>query len=333
MDGTALPTFLSGDSAGIRQAAELLQAGQCVATPTETVYGLAGDAFNEAAVRSIFAIKNRPYIDPLIVHFHELSQLEQLTQLSAAQQTVVQQLSDAFWPGPLTMILPKQPEVSGLVTANRESVAVRQPAHPVMRELLKVSGLYLAAPSANPFGYISPTTAQHVRDSLKERCPHILDGGACISGVESTIIDIRKPDAPCLLRPGPIGAEELASVLDRPITKPTPQSDASLAPGMLERHYSPRTGLSLYNQGELPELAPGEARIFLKRPSPGISSQSRDYWFSETGALDEIAHCLFGLLRALDTDSEIERIHCEIPQPGPGVADAIRDRLTRASKR
>lgn len=323
-------TFLTGQ-AGIAQAAKLLAEGQCVAVPTETVYGLAANAFDERAVRDVFAIKNRPFIDPLIVHVAGPAKLLQLTAMSPAQEEAARQLAAAFWPGPLTLVLPKQADVPDLVTANRDSVAVRCPAHPIMHELLEQSGLFLAAPSANPFGYISPTTAQHVADSLGERCPHILDGGPCERGVESTIVDLREPDLPRLLRPGPIGQEALEKALGREIHLPEPKADASLAPGMLERHYSPSTRLQLHATGELSQPGPDEAAVYLKRPAQ--AGEPRIYWLSESGALEEAAANLFTLLRQLDARPEIAVIHCELPEPGPGVASAIRDRLTRASKR
>lgn len=327
----SLPKFLNGEP-GIARAAELLRAGACVAAPTETVYGLAADAFYKPAVRSIFAIKNRPFIDPLIVHVAESDQLSELTTLNLSQQAAVARLTEQFWPGPLTLVLPKRPEVLDLVTANRDSVAVRCPAHPVMHSLLVQSGLFLAAPSANPFGYISPTTAQHVRDSLGARCPYILDGGPCERGVESTIVDLRDPLNPQLLRPGPIGREELKDALGRTVNLPPLQSDPSLAPGMLERHYSPSTRLQLCQIGEMPRQSDDvEARIFLKRPAEKL--RQHDYWLSETGDLNEVAANLFNLLRMLDAMSELNLIHCELPVAGPGVADAIRDRLQRASKR
>ncbi|WP_269539631.1 L-threonylcarbamoyladenylate synthase [Cerasicoccus fimbriatus] len=327
----ALPAFISGSEAGIQQAAQLLQSGHCVAVPTETVYGLAGDAMNEAAVRQIFAIKSRPFIDPLIVHLHDFDQLHDLTQLNESQLTAARRLDEAFWPGPLTLVLPKHERVHDLVTANRDSVAIRRPAHPIMRKLLEASKLYLAAPSANPFGYISPTTAQHVRDSLNERCPHILDGGPCESGLESTIVDLREPERPILLRPGPIGKEMIESVLGVEVSLPAPTSDSSLAPGMLERHYSPTTRLLLHPAGQLPSVSEVEARIYLKRPP--FSDGKHDYWLSESGELPEVAKNLFSLLRTLDALEGIQAIHCEQPPPGPGIANAIRDRLGRASKR
>ncbi|GHB97674.1 L-threonylcarbamoyladenylate synthase [Cerasicoccus arenae] len=331
MDALPSKPFLTGDEAGIAEAAAHLQAGKCVAAPTETVYGLAADAFNEAAVRDIFAIKSRPFIDPLIIHIHGLEQLAKLTSTTTEQDATIQLLAEAFWPGPLTLVLPKRTEVLDLVTANQSSVAVRCPAHPVMRKLLQVSNLFLAAPSANPFGYISPTTAQHVRDSLGDRCPYILDGGPCEQGLESTIVDLRNPATPVLLRPGPISRSELEQVLGRSAPSPIAKPDPTLAPGQLERHYSPRTRLTLHAVGKLPPPLKQEAQIFLQRPSGEI--EDSQYWLSEDGNLKEAAHNLFALLHTLDDQPEIVDIHCEMPDTATGVADAIRDRLIRASKR
>lgn len=324
-----LPPFLTGQQ-GIAKAAELLKAGHCVAVPTETVYGLAADAFNETAVRDIFAIKNRPFIDPLIVHIYVYSQLAELTELSEQHLASIKRVTGAFWPGPLTLVLPKSQRVPDLVTANRDSVAIRCPAHAVMRELLRHSGLCLAAPSANPFGYISPTTAQHVRDSLGQRCPHILDGGPCEKGVESTILDLRDPARPILLRPGPLGREALEQALQLEIGDPAADDSPTLAPGMMERHYSPSKPLVLYPVSQLPPCLVSEVCIHLKRPT---NPQPGEFWLSENGNLEEAAANLFQLLRKLDQNPAVRHIHCETPPSGPGVADAIRDRLQRASQR
>ncbi|MGE9295399.1 MAG: L-threonylcarbamoyladenylate synthase [Puniceicoccales bacterium] len=330
-----MTTFLATDTDGINRAAQHIQAGECVAVPTETVYGLAGDAFNEAAVRKIFSIKGRPLIDPLIVHFDNLSKIGRLAKLNEAQTNALQLVADAFWPGPLTVVVPKQATVPDLVTANRDSVAIRCPKHPAMRRLIATSARFLAAPSANPFGYISPTTAQHVADSLGERCPYILDGGPCEAGLESTIIDLRDPLQPRLLRPGPIGIEQLSQVLNRPILpahSAADNKDVSLAPGQLERHYSPQKPLTLYKTGNLPTQADlNSATVYLARPKQTQTSKFT-YWLSEKGDPREVAQNLFGLLRALDEERSVEAIHCELPNAG-GLADAIRDRLIRASKR
>jgi len=326
--------FLASDDQGIAEAARLIQCGECVAAPTETVYGLAADAFNEEAVQKIFRIKGRPLIDPLIVHLDDPQNAVQLVLLNHAQQGLFQRLADEFWPGPLTIVAPKQPAVLDLVTANQPSVAIRSPRHPVMRNLIAKSGRFLAAPSANPFGYVSPTTAQHVRDSLGDRCPHILDGGACENGVESTIIDIRNPSEPQLLRPGPVTSEQLSHALGIKITwpaRPSPEN-ASLAPGQLLRHYSPQKILKLFDIGAVPGSIPQKtALIYYSRPAgqPPIPSA---YWLCESATAEEAARNLFKLIRAIDADPRIIEIWCELP-PAGGLGDAIRDRLIRASKR
>ncbi|MES2692462.1 MAG: L-threonylcarbamoyladenylate synthase [Verrucomicrobiota bacterium] len=325
-----------------------LQAGELVAVPTETVYGLAGDALNPAACRKIFKAKGRPTNDPLIVHVHSLDQLHELCVPNAAALG----LARKFWPGPLTLILPKLPIVSDLVTAGKDSVAVRMPSHPVFRRLLKLAGRPLAAPSANPFGYISPTTAAHVADNLGKKIAYILDGGAAQIGLESTIVDLRDPKRPAVLRPGAISAAEIARVLRRPVAEPKRNSSAGkasasaavaqVAPGMLARHYSPHTPVVLHDRIE--EIASDkkagsvrtsgvsagdkEAYLFLRRPAqkgPNI------FWLDERGSLKGIAHRLFAMLRLLDTQG-FTRIHVEQATGGP-LAAAINDRLRRAAAR
>src|SRR4051812_26398207 len=176
--------------------ARRLRAGELVAVPTETVYGLAANALDPVAVERIFRAKDRPHHDPLIVHIHALADLAALCEVNA----LAKKLARRFWPGPLTLVLPKKPAVPDLVTAGQRSVAVRMPAHPVLRRLLRATRLPLAAPSANPFGYVSPTTAQHVADGLGKRIRHILDGGAARVGLESTIVDLRDEARPRILR-------------------------------------------------------------------------------------------------------------------------------------
>jgi len=327
--------FLEANDSGMRKVVELIRGGDCVAVPTETVYGLAADAFNRNAVRRIFSIKGRPLIDPLIVHLAEGGPIEKLVSLNERQYPLMERLSSAFWPGPLTIVAPKNRTVLDIVTANRDSVAIRCPNHPVTQELLKQTGCFLAAPSANPFGYVSPTCAEHVADSLAQRCPYILNGGPCASGIESTIIDIRDPQAPKILRPGPITLSDLESCIGFPIPLSTkqPADDVSRAPGQLARHYSPRTTLRLFEEGQMPSEVDTQsvAKVYLYRPSE-LGSIKEVYWLSEEGDLIEVARNLFSLLRALDGRPELEVIYCENPKPG-GIADAIRDRLIRASNR
>ena len=202
-------SFLTAAPADLARAAELLRAGACVALPTETVYGLAADATNPAALAQVFAIKGRPLLDPLIVHVLDQTALAEVSEPDPRLAKIA-----SLWPGPLTVVLRRKSVVPDLVTAGKDTVAVRIPAHPLFREVLRLAGRPLAAPSANPFGYVSPTKAQHVSDSLGERCPWIVDGGACAHGVESTILDLSVPGRARLLRPGPISLETMLDHID-----------------------------------------------------------------------------------------------------------------------
>ena len=200
-----------GTARNLAHLAARLKAGELVAVPTETVYGLAADALSAPACRRIFAAKGRPANDPLIVHIHSLSDLATVAEANPAALKLAQR----FWPGPLTLVLPRKPAVPGVVSSGLPSVAVRMPAHPLFRRLLKLAGRPLAAPSANPFGYLSPTTAEHVQRHLGRRIRHILDGGPSRVGVESTIVDLRDPAHPRLLRPGQITRAQIEQVAGR----------------------------------------------------------------------------------------------------------------------
>ena len=328
--------FYNGANQGdIEQAAKLLAAGEVVAVPTETVYGLAADALNQPSVRRIFEIKGRPLIDPLIVHVAAWEMVENLTQTTARAK----RLAECFWPGPLTMVLRKKAIVSDLVTAGCPTVAIRMPAHPVMRAILKASQKPLAAPSANPFGYISPTTAFHVRDSLGERLKYIVDGGPCAHGVESTIIDV-SDDARCarILRHGPITVEMLEAALGEKIeyspAKAAKPNQGMAAPGMLSRHYSPHTPCELIERGAIPTVSSGTraAWVLLQRPRSLQKPEGIDIFFlSERGSLEEAARNTFSLLRALDKGG-YDRIFIETP-PAEGIGRALQDRLRRAAAR
>ena len=334
-DHADLPPFLPPTPDGVAHAAELLRAGEVVALPTETVYGLAGNALDEKAVRYIFSVKGRPLLDPLIVHgldFEFLADVASFTPLAY-------RLAAACWPGPLTLVLRKQPAVSHLITAGRDTVAVRAPAHPVMRAVLAASALPLAAPSANPFGYISPTCAEHVRASFGGRLPWILDGGPCAVGLESTIVDVSDPtQPPRVLRPGPITPDALASILGQPVTSASPATDTKTpglaAPGLLARHYSPRTPLSLLEAG-VPPASPlvGRRNAWIRFNAPGrveeTPARTEVFWLSETGDLAQAARGLYELLRRLDP-AGFEKIWCErAPETGWGLA--LNDRLRRAA--
>src|ERR1051326_8084833 len=227
-----------GSPANLRRLAALLRAGELVAVPTETVYGLAANALDADACRKIFTAKGRPASDPLIVHLANPADLALVAETNDASQ----RLAKKFWPGPLTLVLPKKDSVPAVVSAGLPSVAVRVPAHPLFRRLLKLAGLPLAAPSANPFGYISPTTAAHVQKNLGGKISHILDGGPSKIGLESTIVDLRDPKNPRLLRPGAITREQIERALGCAVqhkqTAVHSERRAQLAPGLLARHYS-----------------------------------------------------------------------------------------------
>jgi len=309
--------------------ARRLRAGELVAVPTETVYGLAANALDARACEKIFRAKGRPAHDPLIVHIHTLAQLAALAEANDAAR----RLARKFWPGPLTLVLAKKFSVPAIVTAGLPSVAIRMPRHPLMRRLLRRCGLPLAAPSANPFGYVSPTTAGHVRAGLGRKIRFILDGGPTSIGLESTIVDVRDPRRARLLRPGAISREQIEAVLGQKLfsaVKPARAGTPLPAPGLLARHYSPRTPLVLHKKISLELAAKSgakEAWIFFAQPrgptGPNI------FWLDAKGDARRAARRLFGLLRSLD-EYRFKKIHAELA-PGRGFAEAINDRLRRAA--
>ncbi|GAB1487846.1 L-threonylcarbamoyladenylate synthase [Opitutaceae bacterium] len=324
--------ILRGSPANLTRLAAALRRGELVAVPTETVYGLAGDALNPAAADAIFAAKGRPANDPLIVHIHDRRQLATLAVVNDAAL----KLTRAFWPGPLTLVLPKLPSVPDRVTSGQGSVAVRLPSHPLFRRLLRAAGIPLAAPSANPFGYLSPTTAEHVRAGLGGRIRHILDGGPCVFGLESTIVDLRDPAKPTLLRPGSLARETIEAVLGRKLLVPAKPARGNnrtkvVAPGQLTRHYSPRTPLALH--AALPSTTaiarrPDEVFVFLAKPTGPRPANVR--WLDPRGDLRGVARQLFAELRTLD-DGTWKKIHVELARGDDGWAPAINDRLHRAA--
>lgn len=329
-------TLHRGTPRAIARLAQVLRRGELVAVPTETVYGLAADALNPRACRAIFRAKGRPANDPLIVHIHRLAQLDELAVTNPAAIAVAK----AFWPGPLTLVLPKREIVPDLVTSGLDSVAVRMPAHPLLRKLLRACGRPLAAPSANPFGYISPTTAQHVLDGLGSRIRHVLDGGPCRIGLESTILDLRDPAHPQILRPGAIERRELQAVLGRRVglvsRHLSSAKRAAVAPGMLSKHYSPRTPLELHVKLRPPRSDASkrdEVYVFLRRPAALRRSRSLPtnvLVLSPDTSLEPAARRLFATLRELDR-GRWQRIHVELAPGQSALAIAINDRLTRAA--
>ncbi|MBL0129272.1 MAG: threonylcarbamoyl-AMP synthase [Flavobacteriales bacterium] len=307
----------------VESAATLLREGAIVAIPTETVYGLAANAFDEAAVLKVFEAKQRPSFDPLIVHIGRHADVMRLVTEPPPGSLA---LMEAFWPGPLTLVMPKRAEVPDLVTSGLNTVGVRMPAHPLAQELLHQLTFPLAAPSANPFGYVSPTTAQHVADQLGDRIPYILDGGPCSVGVESTIIGWEAGHW-VLYRPGGIAVERIEEVIGRVMIAQPHILPA--APGMLESHYAPRTPVIV---GDVQELLSTrtEERIgvigFMKR----FDVAQCDV-LSPNGDLSEAARHLFSALRSLDA-SECQVILAE-RFPDEGLGRAINDRLKRAAAR
>lgn len=330
--GLRLAKTYRGTPRNLARLAGVLRRGGLVAVPTETVYGLAANALDAAACRRIFRAKGRPGDDPLIVHVHDWSQVERIAEPNEAAAA----LASAFWPGPLTMVLPKRRIVPDVVSSGLPTVAVRMPAHPLFRRLLERVGLPLAAPSANPFGYISPTSAAHVVAGLGDRIGHILDGGACAIGLESTIVDLRDPRRPSVLRPGAITREQLARVLRRAVGVAhgtATRARAQLAPGRLARHYSPRTPSMLHDRLALSQVAkgrPDEAWLFVTKPA-GVRAGGNVYWLDARGDLRRAARRLFDVLRQLDR-AGYTQLHFERANGG-GLAEAINDRLARAAGR
>ena len=308
-------------------AAQLLEAGHCVALPTETVYGLAANALNPEAVARIFEIKQRPHFDPLILHIHNSRQLLELA--SYIPDTAIR-LAREFWPGPLTLVLPRTPTVIDLVTSGLDTVALRMPSHPMLRQLLQRLSFPIAMPSANPFGYVSPTTAQHVMDQLGNKIPYVLDGGPCEIGLESTIVSFDEQDTPVLLRPGAITEEQLVQVVGK-LKRPAQESNGSpLAPGQLKSHYAPRIPLQMWVREELEALPyDPEAGVLVFGPYLKQFPRPVQRNLSESGNLAEAAHNLFSFLRYLDTDAHKRLYAHYLPDTGLGVP--INDRLKKAA--
>ena len=316
----------ASDPESIRLAAEIIRGGGLVAFPTETVYGLGADALNPDAVAKIFEAKQRPSFDPLIVHIATEASLDGLVQaISPAEHRLIER----FWPGPLTLVLPKREIVPDIVTAGLPTIAIRMPAHLVAQALIREAGVPIAAPSANPFGYVSPTCAQHVLDGLGDRVDLILDGGPCPIGVESTIVAMNGT-WPELLRPGSVTLAEIQETIG-----PVVQAAASRAvagPGQLPRHYATRTPMTiLAPQGARP-VVQGHERAGLIAMS--VPSHVEDRFcaievLSPSGDLREAARNLFAALRRLDALG-LDRLYAE-PCGEQGLGLAIMDRLRRCA--
>jgi len=308
-------------------AEQLLSNGELVAIPTETVYGLAGNSFDKQAVTEIFKAKNRPFFDPLILHTNSIDKI--LTFVESIPENL-QKLADTFWPGPLTLLLNRKNIVPDLVTSGLETVAVRIPSHSLTLELLSKLDFPLAAPSANPFGYISPTSAAHVEAQLGEKIPYILDGGNCQVGLESTIVGVDENGDAVIYRLGGLSVEKIEAVIGK-VKVNAHSSSNPKAPGMLKSHYSPRKPfliapsdeqLSNYNIDRVGVLCFGELN-----PKFNINNQIS---LSSNKDLEEAAQNLFASLRQLDS-MDIDVIFLEKLMPLYGLGLAMNDRLKRAA--
>jgi L-threonylcarbamoyladenylate synthase len=305
------------DPATLRRAATALREGEPVALPTETVYGLAANALDARACARIFEAKERPLTDPLIVH---LPGLEWLERVAVANATAIH-LAEIFWPGPLTLVLPRQSIIPDIVTAGQETVAVRLSAHPVFRQIAMNAGTPLAAPSANRFGRISPTTAEHVRAELDGRIGLIVDGGPCAHGIESTIVLVTDAGLR-VLRPGPISAEDLAAVAPLQAA-----ADAGVVvPGSLKSHYAPRTPLDI-EEDPAPHAGDG---LLAWGPVMADGFAAVEV-LSATGDPREVAANLYAAMRRLDA-AGLRRI-VALPGPETGLGAAIMERLRKAAAR
>ena len=326
MNPTLETRILPAGEAAVAAAARTLAGGGLVAFPTETVYGLGADAANPAAIAHLYQAKGRPAFNPLIAHVGDLAAAQKIARFDAAAL----KLAQAFWPGPLTLVLPKTENcvVADLATAGLDTVAVRVPAHPVAREILRAFGGPVVAPSANLSGHVSPTDAAHVESDLAGKIDLIVDGGPVEVGVESTIVGCF--DSPMLLRPGGVPREDIERVLGRALSQAPQEAESDsaqpLAPGMLASHYAPRTRVRLNAERVGPDealLAFGLHRLHGEDDAVAIMN------LSAKSDLDEAAANLFGYLRTLDAKGA--KTIAVMPIPNEGLGEAINDRLRRAA--
>ena len=324
------------------RAAEILQAGGLVAFPTETVYGLGANALAKDAVLSIFAAKGRPADNPLIVHIHDLSQLDPLCTVPERAFPLMK----AFWPGPLTILCEKKPAIPDEVTAGLSTVAVRMPSHPVARKMLQVCDLPIAAPSANSSGRPSPTTAAHVLEDMNGRVPLIIDGGMCDVGLESTVLDLCHGD-PVILRPGGVTKEMISDVLHCEVAvagsvlRPLRKDETALSPGMRYKHYAPKATVTLV-EGPADRVVPMLEKLYREQVSLNkkccvlcftehvpMLRECNPHDIGSSGSPSEIAHRLFDILRRLDEEG-MDMVFSEVIPP-EGIGLAVMNRLGRAA--
>jgi L-threonylcarbamoyladenylate synthase len=297
--------------ADIRRAAEILRSGGLVVFPTETVYGVGANALDAAAVRKIFVLKGRPATSPLIVH---VASIEEAREFAAEWPEEADRLASEYWPGPLTLVVPKKPEIPDEVTAGLPTVGLRVPRHPIALQLLRVAQVPIAAPSANRFTQLSPTTAQHVHEAFGEETPFLLDGGPCEVGLESTVIAVTK-DGLEVLRPGMAFIEEATP-------SPEPKELAHRSPGQHKKHYSPRTRVLLVSHGHLPEKGRG-AYLWIEHAGDAVRT------IRMPGQPEAYATQVYRQLHELDREG-LDWIAVELP-PDTREWTAVRDRLTRAA--
>ena len=328
-----MSTIDTAQAAEVARAVALLRAGELVGMPTETVYGLAADASNPAAVARIFAAKGRPADHPVIVHLPDATDMSsQLSRWAREIPPAAQALAAAFWPGPLTLILKRQPDVSDLITGGQDTVGLRVPAHPLAQALLKAFGSGLAAPSANRFGRISPTTAAHVRDELGPAVAMVLDGGPCPVGIESTIVDL-SGDVPRILRPGRISAAQVAAIVG-PLAGGDSRQGTGTTPrvsGSLDAHYAPRTPMQLCAGQAFVDALAGtriDERVGVLSMRTA-RNDARFVWRTMPGEAAPYATALYAALRTLD-GAGCDRLIVEAPPQEP-VWLAVNDRLHRAA--
>lgn len=314
-------------SNAIEAALAALQNNEIVAMPTETVYGLAGNAYSEVAVQKIFALKNRPHYNPLIVHIKSAHFLQQVAKNIPA---VAIQLADAFWPGPLTLVLEKQDHIPDLVTGGKNTVGVRVPGHPIALELLEALDFPLAAPSANPFGSISPTTAKHVADYFTGTLNIILDGGSCDKGIESTIVGFENGE-PILYRQGSTKTEDIEKITGVLKMRVHANNESVVAPGMLSKHYAPSTTTILTDDitSDIQKYSGKRIGVLQLSPTTLPSFVIAVETLSQTGNLEEAAKNLYAAMHRLDHQNLDLIIAQKMPAVGMGLA--INDKLERAA--
>ena len=318
--------LLKATEENIAIAAGVIINGGLVAFPTETVYGLGADGLNPIAVAKIFEAKQRPSFNPLILHIASIDQLE---TISITGNSAIEKLIDKFWPGPLTLVLPKKEIVPDIITAGNSTVAVRMPDHPVALELIKKAGRPIAAPSANSFSQLSPTSAEHVLKQLNNKVDVILDGGNCPVGVESTILHI-SDDGVSLLRPGGVAIEEIEKIIGK-VKIASAHTDTPLAPGQLYFHYAPRIPLKFFNEVAISDFENKRVGALFFRSNPFDIKFSEEKILSPKGDLREAAANLFSYLHDLESEN-LDIILVEAIEE-TGLGNAIMDRLRKAANK